>query len=74
MPSIKIVGDENIIKESMDNALNANTSIGLNASKAIIVELLQNGVVTFDLTHTINIIGLLRGLNAANANVEFIEE
>jgi len=73
MPKILIEGYERLNKVAMDKAINSNTPFNLKESKSITERLLTNGVVEIEIATTFNIIGLLKALNSANANVSFIE-
>jgi hypothetical protein len=73
MSIILIEGFENLNKVAMSKAINLNTPLDLNESKAITDKLLANGMVEIPIEKSFNVVGLLSALNLANANVKFAE-
>ena len=73
MSIILIEGFENLNKVAMSEAINLNTPLNLNESKAITDKLLANGMVEIPIETSFNVVGLLSALNLANANVMFAE-
>jgi hypothetical protein len=73
MPSIRIEAKENLNKVAMSKAIQDNTLFNLKESKSFTDILLEKGLVDIELDNSVNVIGLLLALYAANAKVQFLD-
>jgi hypothetical protein len=73
MPSIRIEAKENLNKVAMSKAIQDNTLFNLKESKSFTDILLEKGLVDIELDNSVNVIGLLQALYAANAKVQFLD-